>query len=137
MTIDILIFSPDLKKVLLFLRNNEPAKNEYYSIGGRLNKDEDFIECAKRKVLEEIGVNILDNQLIEVGIVNEKFSNCFFSNEISGHNVNLYFALLLDEKQNIKLDFQHENYNWFDIQGNFHPYIQEKIKKSLKKLKSI
>ena len=62
-TVDVLLFNKDLKKILLFKRKNDPLKNKYYSCGGRLLKNEGFTDCALRKLKEETGLKINKNNL--------------------------------------------------------------------------
>lgn len=134
-TVDVLLFSRDLKKVLLFLRNNEPAKGEYYSLGGKLNKCETFSNCAKRKLKEEVGI-VENKGLVFIDILSETFSNCFFSNDIPTHFVNIYYALICDESIKITLDSQHAKYRWIDVSdSSLNDYMKIKIQKSLEELK--
>ena len=44
--------------VYLFKRSYEPAKNEWWLVGGRINRWETFEEAAVRKAKEEIGVDV-------------------------------------------------------------------------------
>src|SRR3989339_499370 len=46
------------KKILLIKRNEEPEKNKWALIGGRIHKKESLIGAVKRKAIEEIGCEI-------------------------------------------------------------------------------
>lgn len=52
------------KKYLLVKRANEPKKNKWWVIGGRVFKGETLKCAVKRKVKEEIGLRIKDIQAI-------------------------------------------------------------------------
>jgi len=131
-SIDILIFNKKLDRTLLFLRNNSPAKNEYYSIGGRLHKDETLTECVQRNLEKETGLKIQKNKFFYVGVISETWKNSIFKG-VSTHAIVNYFVLKLEEFPKIKLDTQHSKFKWFDVHDKtLHPYIKEKINKSLK-----
>ena len=74
-TIDVLIFNNSLEKTLLFLRENQPIKGEYYSIGGRLEKGESLLDGAINNFLDETGIKINKKNLYPIGTINEIFRN--------------------------------------------------------------
>jgi len=114
------------------LRNNSPAKNEYYSIGGRLVKGESFLEGALNNFNEETGIKLKEESLHYIGIQDEFFKDSFFSEKVFTHNLNIYFAIKFEQDLKIKLDNQHSSSKWFKVNDkNLHPYMKEKIKKSL------
>ena len=128
-TVDVVIFNSDFSKILLFKRNNPPLKDKYYSIGGRMHKMESFLDCAVRKVKEEIGIDINKNSLVKSGVNSEEFEE----NGIEYHFINIYFYFILKENSNLILDSQHSKFKWFDFDDKeFHPYIKEKIIKCTK-----
>src|SRR5215475_10588347 len=53
-SIDLIVRDPD-RKVLLGIRNNEPAKNFYFVPGGRIRKDETLEAAFARIVAAETG----------------------------------------------------------------------------------
>ena len=129
-TVDVVPFTPDFSQVLLFKRINKPAQDEYYSPGGRLLKNETFIEGAIRQCQRELGLDIEPTQLIPGGAINEIWNDSAFES-LNYHSVNIFFGYPLSkcEFSNLKLDNQHHDYKWFDIQDtDIHPYVQERVK---------
>lgn len=132
MSVDVVVFDKDLKNTLLFLRENPPAKGEFYTPGGRLYKGENFLECAIKNLKNESGIEVSENDLHYAGITNEYFTNSFFDKITPTHYVNVYFALRLDKKIKIKLDSQHSEYKWFGVEDkSFYTYVGEKVRNSL------
>lgn len=54
-TVDILLLSGK-GETLLFKRNNHPYKDEYFTLGGRLLKNENPENCAIRQLTTESGI---------------------------------------------------------------------------------
>jgi|APSaa5957512576_1039674.scaffolds.fasta_scaffold02000_7 colanic acid biosynthesis protein WcaH len=134
-TVDIVVLSRDLKKLLLFKRENNPAKGIYYTPGGRIYKGEEAIECAIRKTKEEIGIDISKDDLGFGGTIVEKWENSFFSEEIESSFMTMFFYFILDNEDNLKLDKQHSEYKWFNIEDEtISPYVRKKVKYSLNKI---
>jgi colanic acid biosynthesis protein WcaH len=107
--------------VLLVKRNTEPLKNGWCMPGGRLFKGEKLVECAKRKCLEEVGLNCTigpivhtDETVFETGPYN-----------IPTHSVNVCF-LAIPSSTTVKLDKYSDEYRWVNkIESDFHPYVQK------------
>lgn len=127
-TVDLVIFNKYFNKILLFKRNNAPAKDLYYTAGGRLHKNETLEKCAIRQAKEELGLNIKKRDMAYGGVVEEIFNNSYFSEDIGTHNINFYFSTILDENKAIKLDDQHTESKWFSINDKkIHKWIKERI----------
>lgn len=135
-TVDVLFFDRDLNKTLLFRRENEPLKGMYYSVGGRIYKNENFLITAIRICKEEAGV-ILNKADLTFGAVTEEiFHNSIFE-DINAHNVNIFFGHIIKEKMSFVCDDQHSCYKWFKVDDpNLHPYIAQKIHILLSNFKS-
>ncbi len=128
-TVDVLFFNHDKSKILLFKRRSEPLKNKYFSCGGRLFKNEGFIDCALRIVFDEVGLRFKKKDLRFGGIQNEIHNNSKYS-RINYHAVNIFYWVVLLNNINITLDSQHIGYKWFDINNkNLHKFIRGKISK--------
>lgn len=127
-TVDVMFFNRDMTKVLLFKRNYEPVKGAYFATGGRLNKNEKIVDCAVRQVRKEAGVKINKKGLIFGGVQEEIHKNSKFKN-ISYHAVGVFFIYKLSNEK-IKLDDQHSEYKWFEVEDKkIHPLIKMRLKK--------
>jgi colanic acid biosynthesis protein WcaH len=98
-------------KVLLVKRNNEPAKDEYWLPGGRIYKNETMIDCAKRKAIEEVGIECNVGNLIHTG--ETIFNTGPF--DIPVHTVNFCFIMFPTyDRIEFKLDEYHSDYKLID-----------------------
>tara|TARA_B100000401_G_C52685563_1_gene661913 strand:+ start:519 stop:953 length:435 start_codon:yes stop_codon:yes gene_type:complete len=96
------------KKYLLIKRKEEPLKNSFWVIGGRLMFKETIIHAAKRIQEREIGTYF--SNFKEIG-----FSNYFFPNKKGSratHTPTLLFHISVNKIFNPKLDEQHNNFIW-------------------------
>ncbi len=96
------------KKYLLIKRKEEPLKNSYWVIGGRLMFKETIKHAAKRIQEREIGRYF--SNFKEIG-----FSNYFFPNKRNSratHTPTLLFYISVNKMFNPKLDEQHDNFIW-------------------------
>lgn len=130
-TVDVLFFNNDKTKTLLFKRTNEPLLGEYFSVGGRLFKNEHLEDCAVRKSLEEIGVTIDREKLVYGGAVEELNSNSVFEG-VSYHAIDTFYGYILNN-EDLRLDNQHSDNKWFLVSDDsLHPFIKIKIARLLK-----
>ena len=74
-TVDVVVFSHDLARVLLFRRRNPPVQGVYYSIGGRLLKNERLRRAAARKLREETTLRLAPIELTLGGVIEEIFDD--------------------------------------------------------------
>jgi len=127
-TVDVLIFDAELGKTILFKRENNPLKDIYYSIGGRVYKNENLLNSAIRICKNEAGILINKKDLIFGGVTEEIFHNSSIEG-INAHNINIFYGMIAkDRKFNISCDDQHSGYKWFKVDDqNIHPYLAQKI----------
>ena len=95
-------------KYLLIKRKEEPLKNLYWVIGGRLMYKETITNAAKRIQTREIGTYF--SNFKEIG-----FSNYFFPvkrNSRATHTPTLLFHISVNKIFNPILDEQHTNFIW-------------------------
>jgi colanic acid biosynthesis protein WcaH len=132
-TVDVLFFNKEKTKTLLFKRNNEPLKGLFYSIGGRLDKEESFLECAVRQTKKELGWDINPEKAVFAGVIREYYPNSAF-NEISYCAIDLFYGYILDDENvNMTFDDQHSEARWFPVNDqSFHPYLKDKVEQVLK-----
>lgn len=131
-TVDVLFFNSDKTKTLLFKRTNEPLLGEYFSVGGRLHKNERLEDCAVRKAVEEIGVTIDREKLVYGGTLEELNPNSIFEG-VSYHAVDFFYGYVLNDEE-LNLDKQHSDKEWFSVSDeSLHPFIKTKTARLLKK----
>lgn len=133
--LDLIIINEN-NQVLLGYRNNQPAKNTWFTFGSRVFKDETFEEACIRVSTNEIGTKIQLNQCIKKGVYKHNYHNNF-DNDDYGTNYIVFAYLHYCNKNDIKIngDNQHSEYKWFDIdnilnQNNVHEYVKEYFKKN-------
>ncbi|MDY0024111.1 MAG: NUDIX domain-containing protein [Candidatus Izemoplasmatales bacterium] len=60
----ILVLNKTEDKVLMCYRSKNPYKGKYNLVGGKIEKDEDYLSSAYRELFEETGINNNDIKLI-------------------------------------------------------------------------
>ena len=135
--VDIVFLNKEKNKTLLCKRNNKPAKNVYFTIGGRLCKGENTIDRAIKQAKAELNLTIDRKKIFQAGIIEEPWSDSIYEN-ISSHDICIFYGYILeDEDKDIKLDNQHDEYKWFDINDiSLHSKVKERIEKTLLKIKN-
>jgi len=95
---------------LLIKRANEPLKDQWWVIGGRVLKGETLEKAAIRKVEEEVGLKITDVKL--VGYYEDADETNPFGLYTPLHSVSVVFLAVIDNHQNIKLDNQSSDWKY-------------------------
>ena len=117
-------------QILLGLRNNNPLKGEWFTPGGRILKNETWDKCLKRIALNELGLDSVDpGQFRLMGIWDHFYDNSVFGENISTHYVNLPHYIHLEDIPSLKIDNQHKEMAWFDLEEiyknrTFHEYMR-------------
>lgn len=135
-TCDVLLMNPAKDMTLLFKRTNKPVQGVWYSLGGRLLKNEGLYECAVRKLRSEFGLARNASDLLFAGIVEEIFDDSAFDG-INSHCLNSVFAYVLTSAEHAqlqltatvtRLDRQHSLSNWFYVTDqSLHAYMRKKV----------
>jgi colanic acid biosynthesis protein WcaH len=134
-TVDILLFNYNLTETLVFKRENAPLKGQFFSIGGRVFKNEPFIQTAIRKMKEEIGISVDIQEIIFGGVQDEIFGDSIFEG-VGMHNVNIFYGYILKENDTIKLDSQHVEFKWLNVDNTqIHSLLQKKIDLVISRIK--
>ena len=124
--VDVLI-KTTANEFMLLKRNTAPAKDKWWLIGGRVRKNEWLEDAAKRKVREELGLEIGTFRKIISG--NETiFTEDPFGHGCGTHSINtVYVAEITEEQLNqVKLDQFHTGYGLFKtVDPSWHPYLRE------------
>ena len=122
-------------KILLGYRNNEPAKNYWFTPGNRTGKMETLQQGFDRLINNELG---LDNSIIPfentklVGVYDHIYNNNFRDEKFGTHYIVSCFLYQLDKKVYINHDKQHSDIKWFcisEIENNkeVHQYVKNYI----------
>ncbi len=126
--VDVIIH--DNKRVLLVQRDEEPAKDEWWVIGGRILKGERFEDAVKRKIKEEVGLNgEIEKRIGTYELIFDKGN----SNDArkGTHAVAVVYLAKLFEERKIELDETSRNYKWIgEIEESLHPYLKKVLKDS-------
>lgn len=104
-------------KYLLVRRANEPLKNRWWVLGGRVLKGETLEQAAIRKVREEAGLNI--ENLRPVGYYEGVFSENALGVSSGVHTVSVVFQAVCDQSD-VQLDGQSSEWRYADeLPGDF------------------
>lgn len=132
-TIDVIFLNPDKTKTLLGKRVNEPYAGIFYSFGGRLYKNEDFVDAACRVAKTETGISLTPSDITFAGVLNEINDSSIFEG-VNYHTVDVYFVCTIKDEA-VSLDSQHSEMRWFSISDpNLHPNLKARIAGALKAL---
>lgn len=108
--------------VLLVLRNDSPAKGQWWLPGGRIFKGEKMRDAALRKAREEVGIDC------HVGTIIHTEETIFPDGPrgISIHSINSCFFLYpINPECSPKLDIHSNSFQWVgSINPDFHPYVK-------------
>lgn len=104
--VDLLVVNEE-KKILLIKRKNEPAKDQWWFPGGRVNFSESRHNAAIRKLKEECG--IIPKTVIELNTY-DLFLPINDGSEIS-HAITTVYKINVDQSSVI-LDLQSSEYSW-------------------------
>lgn len=121
--VDLIIMYQD--KYLLVKRNNPPAKDLWWFVGGRLMKGETLAHAATRKAKEEVGLDVVPRRIVNV--VETIFDDG--PDGINVHSVNIcYLCVAHDPK--VTLDGDHNKYRWIGA-GSIPQDLDERLKETL------
>ena len=125
-SIDLLVKKDN--KILLGKRINKPAQGYFFSIGGRVYKNESIEDAMSRLAQTEFNIELkLTPKFIGVF---EHFYDDGIYEDISTHYINLAYELNVDDEiLNLPND-QHNEYQWFSIKElleskQVHKYVKD------------
>lgn len=128
-SVDLIIVN-EKNEILLGFRNNEPAKNTWFTFGSRVYKNETFDEACERISINEIGTKIKLTDCVKNGIYKHNYNNNFANNEFGTNYIVFAYEYKCNEKDLvIKGDDQHIMYSWFSkneimAMTNIHQYVK-------------
>jgi colanic acid biosynthesis protein WcaH len=128
-SIDILVRKN--KQVLLGKRVNKPAQGCFFSIGGRVKKNETIKQALDRIAKDELGIKLKSTPKF-IDIFEHFYDDSIFEN-VSTHYVNLAYEYKVDEIGGLPNE-QHNEYKWFDVDellqsDQVHKYVKDYFKR--------
>lgn len=117
---------------LLGKRVNQPAQGFWFTLGGRIFKDEPISEAIKRLSLKECNFEITQEMLQFHGVYEHFYDNSFVDDAISTHYVVLAYHLKMDSELLLPKD-EHSDYHYFSKEellehSDIHPYVKNYFK---------
>lgn len=110
---------------LLGKRNNEPAKNKWWLLGGRIEKNETLPRAVRRKVKEEANITIKKYSLLTAQDTFFKTSNF----GVSTHSINIVYHVTPGSLKNCAPDSQHSELKWFTrIDPRWDAYVKNMLR---------
>lgn len=122
-------------KILLGKRVNKPACDYFFTLGGRVFKNETINEAKKRILKNEIGLNIEDFNPKFIGVFEHFYKDSFVDDNISTHYVNLGYEIEISHIQDLP-KAQHNIYVWLskdEIMNSkeVYKYVKDYFKNSI------
>ena len=100
-------------RMLVGLRNNEPAKDCWFVPGGRICKDERIVDAQRRVAREELGIELDPTAPSLLGVYEHLYDSNFAGAQGFGtHYVVLAYELRLSEADLDLERSQHRDYRW-------------------------
>ena len=100
-------------KVLLGKRKNRPAQGYYFTLGGRIHKNEKISDALLRIAREELNLTL--NHIPEcIGVFEHFYDDSIFPN-VRTHYVNIGFVVEVEMLPELPLE-QHSGYRWFETE---------------------
>ena len=114
-------------KVLLGKRVNKPALEYWFTLGGRVLKNESIQSAIQRIGKVELDI-IIDGSPRFIGVFEHLYDDSIFD-DVSTHYVNLAYEIEVSGLEDLPTD-QHNEYRWFGleelIQSNeVHKYVKD------------
>jgi len=115
------------KKILLGKRLNKPAQGYWFTMGGRILKNEKLEHTIERIAKDELGIQ-LEGIPRFVGVFEHFYEESIYEG-VSTHYVNLVYETEVHHLSNLPED-QHDAYRWFTVgelleSESVHPYVKE------------
>lgn len=113
-SIDFIIKNSE-NKILLGKRVNKPALGYYFTLGGRVLKNEKLADAKKRILKEETDLNINEFNLKFIGVFEHFYKDSFVDDNISTHYINLAYEIDVSYIQALPQK-QHNDYIWLTVE---------------------
>jgi colanic acid biosynthesis protein WcaH len=101
-------------KILLGRRINKPALGFFFTIGGRIYKNEKLEDAKTRILKDELNLDSknVDSQFI--GVYEHFYNDSFVDDNISTHYVNFAYEIVVSSMQDLPKE-QHNDYVWLSL----------------------
>jgi colanic acid biosynthesis protein WcaH len=114
-------------KILLGRRLNKPAKGYWFTIGGRIFKNEKLDDTIARITREELGTE-LDHIPKFIGVFEHFYDDSIYEG-VSTHYINLVYEVEINDLSTLPRE-QHDSYRWFGVDElleseEVHKYIKD------------
>jgi colanic acid biosynthesis protein WcaH len=110
-SIDLIARAPDAR-LLVGLRNNQPARGTWFVPGGRIRKDERVVDAIERISLRELGRRIELAGAEFIGVFEHLYPTNFSGRPGTTHYVVLAMGVRLSEMPATPADDQHARWRW-------------------------
>ena len=100
----------ELGEYLLVKRKNDPLRNKFWMVGGRLYKNELTVDGIKRKIKEEVGLRVKVTKFL--GHFEEFFDKTAQNIDGNFHSISFVYLVFVASNSKIKLDNQSSEYKW-------------------------
>jgi len=129
--ISIDILARKSNKVLLGKRVNKPAQGYYFSMGGRVNKNETINSAMGRIAKNELNIELTTTPKF-IGVFEHFYDDSIYES-VSTHYVNLAYEYEAEEVLNLPAE-QHNEYKWFAVgelleSKQVHEYVKDYFRK--------
>ena len=117
----------DHEKVLLGRRLNKPAQGYWFTLGGRILKNEMIKSAIRRIAKVELGVELASTPKF-IGVFEHLYDDSIFDH-VTTHYVNLGYEVELSSLEALPKD-QHDDYRWFGLEelmhsSDVHDYVKD------------
>ena len=131
-----LVLTDEAGRLLLGLRRNAPARDWWFTPGGRIRKNEPLADARRRIAAEELGLpETTVHRATLMGAWDHFYPDSAFDASISTHYVNLalWLPLTTDEVATLTLPAgngeQHTGWQWMPLaqaseDENVHPHVR-------------
>ncbi len=114
-------------QILLGKRVNRPAMRYWFTLGGRVLKNEHIKDAIERIAKLELGLALTSTPRF-IGVFEHLYDNSIFD-AVSTHYVNLAYEVELPDLTDLPTE-QHSDYRWFDLDTlmqseEVHPYVKD------------
>lgn len=124
------------KRILLGKRNNRPAKNWWFTPGGRIKKNEAVSSAIMRIFMEECNyLYVQKKSLTLMGAWDHFYNESAFDENLVTHYINLphYFPISQQTKDGLNLptgfEEQHSDWTWMPLnEAANHPKVHQYVR---------